>query len=82
MNGPIIETVCQVMIALLGLTSAWLLVQKNRWGIVVGLLSEPFWFTTTIRNQQWGVFLLAVAYTLIFIHGFYREWLRKPVPPA
>jgi len=44
------------------------------WGSVVGLVAQVFWFRTTHRNGQWGIFALAVGYTLVYAAGVVK-WL-------
>ena len=45
----------------------------QRWGYVVGLLSQPFWIYTAIYHKQLGVFLTSCVYTVSWIFGI---WLR------
>ena len=58
---------------LFGVVAIILLAKKNKWGFVFGLLQQPFWFITAYINEQWGVFLATMAFTLSFLYGFY-EW--------
>lgn len=58
------DTISQVAIVVLGLGAIVLVGQKNRWGFVLGLASQPFWYITTYLHEQWGLFLLSFAYTL------------------
>ena len=71
-----LDTVSQVGITLFGVTSIMLVAKKNKWGFVLGLLSEPFWFITSIANKQWGIFALNFVYTGTWIFGVY-EWFYK-----
>jgi len=75
-----IDTVCQIMIFVLGTASIFLLAQKSklqRWGYIVGLAGEIFWFISTVRAKQWGIFALCFIYTACFILGIYNHWIRK-----
>ena len=70
------DTVAQIGIAILGIIAIILVAKKNKWGFVFGLLSQPFWFITSLINKQWGVFLLSIIYVGIWIFGIYN-WFFK-----
>lgn len=80
-----LDTICQFGIIIFGLLSIFLIARKNRWGFVFGLLAQPFWFITTYTNQQWGIFLLAAAYTVTWAYGIWEWFFKKekpqPTPP-
>lgn len=71
-----VDTIAQIGIILTGVSAIILVARKNKWGFVVGLISQPFWFTTAIVNEQWGVFLVSLAYLGSWIYGIY-EWFFK-----
>ena len=71
-----LDTISQVAIALLGVASILLIAKKNKWGFVLGLLAQPFWYITAYVNKQWGIFLLNFAFTGTWILGIY-EWFYK-----
>ncbi|MBX4205230.1 MAG: nicotinamide mononucleotide transporter family protein [Candidatus Doudnabacteria bacterium] len=60
----------------LSVVGMFLIARKNKWGLVVILASEPFWFITSAVNRQWGVFALTIVYTVNMIYGIYN-WFRK-----
>jgi len=66
----------QIGIAVLGISSVVLVAKKNKWGFVLGLLSQPFWFITSFLNEQWGIFFLSLVYTGSWCLGIY-EWFYK-----
>ena len=70
------DNISQVGVAIFGVTSIILVSKKNKWGFVLGLLSQPFWFITSFINEQWGVFFLSMVYTASWIFGIY-EWFFK-----
>ena len=41
----------------------------QRWGHVVGLLSQPFWLWVTYRDKKWTLFWLSVIYTGVWINN-------------
>ena len=58
------EIIIQTGIFLTGATAIILVAKKNKWGFVVGLASQPFWFITAIQNKQWGVFFVSIVLNL------------------
>lgn len=72
----VLDNVSQVGIALFGVTSIFLIARKNKWGFVIGLISQPFWYITTYINKQWGIFFLNFVYTGTWIFGVYN-WFFK-----
>ncbi len=71
-----LNVISQVAIAVFGLAALFMVAKKNRWGFVLGLTQQPFWFFTTIYNEQWGLFVLSIAYTISWLFGVY-EWFWK-----
>lgn len=43
-------------------------------GAWVGLLAQPLWFTFSYRSRAWGVFAIAAAYCVIYVHTIYSTW--------
>jgi hypothetical protein len=72
--------ISQIAIPCMSLPAMWLAndhrPEVRKWGCVLGMLSEPFWFYTTIVNHQWGIFFAAFFYTYAWVRGFYNQWLR------
>jgi len=69
------------MIALLGLTAIYL-TQQNRqnlkkYACLFGLASQPFWLYTGYANKQWGIFIIAIAYTFMWGIGVKNNFLTK-----
>ena len=74
------ELICQIIILFFGTLTIFLLAQKNkwqRWGYITGLIQEPFWVITSTVNKQWGIFVLAIVYSLCFMLGIYNHWMKK-----
>lgn len=71
-----LDLISQIMITVTGVTAIFLVARKNKWGFVIGLVSAPFWFITSYLNDQWGVFLLNIAYTMNWIYGIYVWFWR------
>lgn len=67
----------QVAIPILGTTAILLMACKNRWGVICGLASQPFWFYAAYTGRQWGIFAASFAYTASWAVGFYNWFLRQ-----
>ena len=70
----------QVMIFLFSVGGIWLLMLNNKWskwGPVVSILGQPFWFYSTLTDEAWGIFFSAILYTFFFAMGIYNFWIRK-----
>ncbi|MBI4086053.1 MAG: nicotinamide mononucleotide transporter [Candidatus Liptonbacteria bacterium] len=71
------DTISQVGIFVLGVSSIILIGKKNRWGFVLALLAQPFWFYTAYVHQQWGVFGANFVYMASWLYGFYQWFIKK-----
>jgi hypothetical protein len=74
----------QLGIFLFGM-SAVLLVNDHRpgvrrWGPVLGLIAQPFWYYTAWTHEQWGIFASSFFYTASWARGFYNCWIRRETP--
>lgn len=76
MVAGISDTISQFGMLIFGVTAIVLVARKNKWGFVFGLLSQPFFFITSYLNRQWGLFILAIAYTASWTYGMYM-WFYK-----
>lgn len=77
---PILLTISEVLIFVLGSGAVFLLNLNNRWskwGAIIGLLSEPFWFLSAWESASWGIFAVSFIYTISYINGVYNFWFRK-----
>ncbi|MCD4704993.1 nicotinamide mononucleotide transporter family protein [bacterium] len=68
--------ISQIGISFFGVSAIILVAKKNKWGFILGLMSQPFWFITSYINKQWGVFFLSIIYTFSWCLGIY-EWFGK-----
>jgi len=67
----------QAWIMLLGGAAIWLTTSSGdlaRWGVLLGLISQPFWLVETFRQAQWGMFLLSLFYTFAWGRGVFLAW--------
>jgi hypothetical protein len=70
-----IDIIIQTGILLTGVPALWLLNNGYKWGSVIGLVGQVFWFAMAIRNHQWGVLLLCCLYTYSWACGV-KRWMK------
>ncbi|MCX6719691.1 MAG: nicotinamide mononucleotide transporter [Candidatus Staskawiczbacteria bacterium] len=71
------DFIAQIGITVFGVSAIILVARKNKWGFVIGLVSQPFWLITSYLNKQWGVFFLTVVYVFSWSYGIYESFYRK-----
>jgi len=71
-----IDLIAQIGVTIFGVSAIVLVARKNKWGFVLGLISQPFWIITSLINKQWGVLLLSIVYIGSWGYGIY-EWFYK-----
>ena len=49
-------------------------IKARRWAPVVGLCAQPFWFHHAMQTKAWGVLVLSIAYTLVYVWG---AWVQR-----
>lgn len=73
-----LEQVSQIGISTFGIIALILVIKKNKWGFVCGLISQPFWLYTAYHNNQTGVFIVSVAYGFTWMYGIYEWFFKNP----
>jgi nicotinamide riboside transporter PnuC len=71
------DTISQIGIFVFGTSSILLIAKKNKWGFILGMISQPFWYITAYMNDQWGIFFMNIAYTISWGIGIYEWWIKK-----
>lgn len=71
-----LDIINQAAAFVFGAGAILLVARKNKWGFVLGLVSQPFWLMTSYLNEQWGIFFLSIVYAGIWIYGIY-EWFWR-----
>jgi len=72
-----LDQIAQLGVFVFGTSAIILLAKKNKWGFVVGLISQPFYFITSYINHQWGIFIVSVFYTGSWLFGIYEWFFRN-----
>jgi hypothetical protein len=74
------ELFIQIGILVLGAPALWLVSRPEkwkRWGYVLGLLAQVFWYYETISKAQWGIVALNVLYTYSWCQGIYFYFIKN-----
>lgn len=70
----------EILIPVFGLISMLFINLNNKYskyGILAGLLGQPFWIISSFYSQSWGVFINTIIYTVFFMIGMYNFWFNK-----
>lgn len=69
----------QIFIFLFGASGIWFVSRTEkwkRWGYILGMLGQPFWFYSAWETQQWGIFLLTIFYCYSWSQGIWNYWIK------
>jgi len=75
-SKTMIDMIIQIGILATGVPAIYLLNTGRKFGSLIGLVGQIFWFAMAIRTQQWGVFALCVLYTYSWACGV-KAWLNS-----
>ena len=71
----------QFALAIFGLTALFMATgmdpRARRWAPIVGLCGQPAWLWFAYDVHAWGLAMLSLAYTLVYIRGAWVQWRRK-----
>lgn len=75
--------ISQIGISLFG-SAAFLLVTREetrlqKFGVALGLVSNPFWWMMVIATSQWLTLPVHVLYTYGWLRKAYVLWIRRPI---
>lgn len=73
-------TVAQVMIFVLSPAAVYLLARNDKYskyGVIIGLAAQPFWFYSAITDMAWGIVLSNLVFTYTYAISTYNFWFRK-----
>lgn len=48
--------------------------ELRKWAGILGLVGQPFWFYSSYKSKQWGIFFLCFLYTGSWAYGVYLHW--------
>lgn len=68
----------QIPLAVFSLLATWCFTSKDarvkKWGPLFGLAAQPFWFYAAFAAGQWGMALLSVVYTSLYLRGVWSSY--------
>ena len=64
------------ILSALSLLSLWLMGNKNKLGIVVGLANQLLWVVYALMLKQYGLLIGVIAYTIIHIRNLVK-WSKE-----
>jgi hypothetical protein len=71
----------QFALAFFGLTAMFMATghspRARRWAPIVGLCGQPFWIAFAISTEAWGLLLLSIAYSLVYVNGIRVQWRKS-----
>lgn len=70
----------QIFIFIFGASGIWFVSRIEhwkRWGYILGMCGQPFWFYSAWNNEQWGIFLLSCFYTYSWGQGIWNYWIKN-----
>ena len=71
----------QIIIAVMGIITVTIFnigsIKIIKYGSLSSLITQPFWIYSTYTNQQYGMFLLSLYYTVMAGIGVYRGFFKS-----
>lgn len=68
----------QIALAVFGLAALWMATGRNetarRWAPAVGLCGQPFWIAFAVSAEAWGLLVLSLAYTAVYVRAAWVQW--------
>lgn len=74
------DLISQIAIVVFSCSAIWFVGRLEHWsryGYILGLISQPFWFWALIKSKQWGMFVVSLCYTYSWCQGIYNHWFVK-----
>lgn len=70
----------QLAILFTGVAAIWLsqdkLETRRKFAPVLGLLSQPFWFYSAYKAEQWGIVAMCFLYSWAWAKGIKTYWAK------
>jgi hypothetical protein len=64
----------QIIIAVCGISSCYCTAKRKTLAACIwGLCAEPAWIYHSVNTQAWGIFTLAIVYSLLWGYGIYEH---------
>ncbi|HKO44644.1 MAG TPA: hypothetical protein VJU84_15300 [Pyrinomonadaceae bacterium] len=79
MNVDIEKLITQLGILVFGCSAVWLIGRPEswrRWGYILALCSQPFWFYMSYQQGDFGVLILTCLYAYSWAQGVWYHWVK------
>ena len=70
----------QIIIGITGAFAAYLSQTTGRYAryaCLFGMVGQPFWFYSSYKAEQWGIFILCFFYAFAWAQGIKNYWLTS-----
>lgn len=75
-----LDIISQTFIAVFGVTAILCTQQSDdelkKYGCLLGMAAQPFWFYSTYVAGQWGIFALTFVFTFVWAIGIKNYWFK------
>lgn len=78
MMPPLIEAALQAVIVITAIAALAMLTAGGtwaRWGAAIGFAGQPAWIWSTFIHGQFGMFVVSLAFALVYAWGIWRHWI-------
>lgn len=78
--------ITQIGIALFGLIALALAqsqsAARRRYAPIFGLAAQPFWVASALVSEQWGILILTLLYSAIWLRWAWTQWVSRTAVPS
>jgi hypothetical protein len=78
----ILFVVAQVWLPLTGLPAIYCVAKKSKLAPLFGLLGQPAWIYSAVYTRQWGMLVLNLTYTCMWVLTAYHWWTKRAISLA
>lgn len=77
--GAILFVATQFWLPATGLPTLYFTSTKSKWAPFFGLLGQPAWLYAAVYTRQWGLLVLTMAYTILWVVTACKWWSKKEI---
>ena len=78
-TGSLLFAATQFWLPATGLPTLYFTSKKSKWAPFFGLLGQPAWIYAAAYTRQWGLLILTIAYTGLWVMTARRWWSKKSI---
>jgi len=65
--------------SVLGVIAIGLVARKNRWGVIFGFASQPFWIWMSLQKDLSWILILSFVYWVNWGIGIWHWWIKPAI---